>query len=361
MTSIMKDYYKILGLKGSASDEEIRARWIELVKDCHHDPELGMEFDERVKEINEAYQVLKNPSTRLEYDFQRDMDVKIKKFKINKWVPRVALLIVLLVLCFIYFENPQLPVDLTSRPKTSIASQKGSVSSEPVKTFEPSQDTQAVPGTSEPLPAPEPLIDPSTHRPNDSITHLPNNPITHLPNGSMPQRSESLNQHNKPKKRSSLNQLNSLNSLNQPNKPTEVRSPEPKPVSFTQPSLVAGEEEVRQFFTNYTKVYAQNDIDAFLALFSSQAVQNKKDGLDEIKRTYTRFFKRSEELSYRMKDLTFEIYQNGVEARANYELDQVLKRRGEKRAWKGDIRWFLIRENGSLRILSLEYQHQETL
>jgi hypothetical protein len=108
-------------------------------------------------------------------------------------------------------------------------------------------------------------------------------------------------------------------------------------------------------------VYAQNDIDAFLALFSSQAVQNKKDGLDEIKRTYTRFFKRSEELSYRMKDLTFEIYQNGVEARANYELDQVLKRRGEKRAWKGDIRWFLIRENGSLKVLSLEYQHQETL
>ena len=177
----------------------------------------------------------------------------------------------------------------------------------------------------------------------------------------MPQRSESLNQHNKPKKRSSLNQLNSLNSLNQPNKPTEVRSPEPKPVSFTQPSLVAGEEALRQFFTNYTKVYAQNDIDAFLALFSSQAVQNKKDGLDEIKRTYTRFFKRSEELSYRMKDLTFEIYQNGVEARANYELDQVLKRRGEKRAWKGDIRWFLVRENGSLKILSLEYQHQETL
>ena len=378
MTSTMKDYYKILGLKGSASDEEIRARWIELVKDCHHDPELGMEFDERVKEINEAYQVLKNPSTRLEYDFQRDMDVKIKKFKINKWVPRVALLIVLLVLCFIYFENPQLPVDLTSRPKTSIASQKGSVSSEPVKTFEPSQGTQAVPGTSEPLPAPEPQKEAAAKEsasnvkvagtekdlsagPNDPITQLPNNPITHLPNDSSTHRPKLLNQHNKPKKRSSLNQLNSLNSLNQPNKPTEVRSPEPKPVSFTQPSLVAGEEEVRQFFTNYTKVYAQNDIDAFLALFSSQAVQNKKDGLDEIKRTYTRFFKRSEELSYRMKDLKFEIYQNGVEARANYELDQVLKRRGEKRAWKGDIRWFLIRENGSLKVLSLEYQHQETL
>jgi len=142
---MMKDYYKILGLRDSASGEEIRARWVELVKDCHHDPELGMEFDERVKEINEAYQVLKNPSTKLEYDFQREMDVKIKKFKINKWLPRVGLLIVLLILCFIYFENPQLPVDLTSRPPTSIASQPGAVSSAPVKIPEPSQSAQSVP------------------------------------------------------------------------------------------------------------------------------------------------------------------------------------------------------------------------
>ena len=222
MTTKIKDYYKILGLKDNASGEEIRARWIELVKDCHHDPELGMEFDERVKEINEAYQVLKNPSTRLEYDFQREMDVKIKKFKINKWVPRVALLIVLLILCFIYFENPQLPVDITSRPPTSMASQKGSVSPATVKTSEPSESTQAVPPPSEPLPAVEPQKeaaakesaadvkvadaekdlsiglngpeelntpnDSMTKRPNDSMTQLPNNPITHLPNDSSTHR-----------------------------------------------------------------------------------------------------------------------------------------------------------------------------
>ena len=403
MTSIMKDYYKILGLKGSASDEEIRARWIELVKNCHHDPELGMEFDERVKEINEAYQVLKNPSTRLEYDFQREMDVKIKKFKINKWVPRVALLVVLLILCFIYFENPQLPVDLTSKPTTSIASQKGSVSPAPLKKSEPSESTQAVPRPSDPLPAVEPqkeaaakesvtdvkvadaekdlsigLNGPNepnkpnnsmTKRPNDSITQLPNNPITHLPNDSSTHRpnnsvTQSLNNSNKISV--SMSQQSKVKPVQKKVAPvstvqTAVRPPEPEPVSFAYPSLSAGEEEVRQFFTNYTNVYAQKDIDAFLGLFSSQALQNKQDGLDEIKRTYRRFFRQSEELDYRMKDLTFEIYQNGVEARANYELDQVLKRRGEKRAWKGDIHWFLIRENGSLKILSLEYQHQETL
>jgi len=378
----MKDYYKILGLKGSASDEEIRARWVELVKNCHHDPELGMEFDERVKEINEAYQVLKNPSTRLEYDFQREMDVKIKKFKINKWVPRVALLIVLLIICFIYFENPQLPVDLTSKPTTSIASQKGSVSPAPLKTSEPSETTQAVPPPSEPLPAVEPqkeayakesplgvkvadtekdlsigLNAPNEpNKPNNSMTNNPkrSNDSTTQPSKGLPRSIDSSTQRSKVK--TAQKKIAPVSNVK-----TEVRSPDPTPASFTQPSLIAGEEEVRQFFTNYTKVYAQKDIDAFLGLFSSKVVQNKQDGPDEIRRTYRRFFRQSEELDYRMKDLTFEIYQNGVEARANYELDQVLKRRGEKRAWKGDIHWFLIRENGSLKILSLEYQHQETL
>jgi len=89
------------------------------------------------------------------------MDVKIKKFKINKWSP-VALLIVLLILCFIYFENPQLPVDLTSRPPTSIASQPGAVSSAPVKAPEPSQSAQAVPPPSGSMPAVEPQKEAAT-------------------------------------------------------------------------------------------------------------------------------------------------------------------------------------------------------
>ena len=33
----MKDYYKILGVEEEASEEEIRARWIELTKRYHPD------------------------------------------------------------------------------------------------------------------------------------------------------------------------------------------------------------------------------------------------------------------------------------------------------------------------------------
>ena len=69
----MRDYYKILGVEEEASEEEIRARWIELTKYYH--PDLGgtEEGDERIKEINEAYEILKSESTRFQYDFERDL------------------------------------------------------------------------------------------------------------------------------------------------------------------------------------------------------------------------------------------------------------------------------------------------
>ena len=67
----MKDYYKILGVEEEASDEEIRARWAELIK--HYHPDLGEAGgeNERVREINEAYEILKNESTRFEFDLER--------------------------------------------------------------------------------------------------------------------------------------------------------------------------------------------------------------------------------------------------------------------------------------------------
>ena len=33
----MKNYYKILGVKETASEDEIRARWVELTKQYHPD------------------------------------------------------------------------------------------------------------------------------------------------------------------------------------------------------------------------------------------------------------------------------------------------------------------------------------
>jgi hypothetical protein len=61
-----------------------------------------------------------------------------------------------------------------------------------------------------------------------------------------------------------------------------------------------------------------------------------------------------------MEDTKIEIFQNAVKARSLYEVDQILKKSGEKKVWRGEIRWILTRENGALRIRSLDFTPQKS-
>jgi len=61
-----KDYYKILGVEKSASQDEIKRAFRKLAQKYHPDKENGDE--QKFKEINEAYQVLGNEQKRKQYD-----------------------------------------------------------------------------------------------------------------------------------------------------------------------------------------------------------------------------------------------------------------------------------------------------
>jgi len=130
--------------------------------------------------------------------------------------------------------------------------------------------------------------------------------------------------------------------------------PEPLP-------LLAKEDEVQQFFSNYTDQYHRKDIKGFLACFSSKAVQNQRDGWEGIRGIYTKFFDESRELRYQLEGMKTEIYQNRVEVKARFRIDQALKKPKQEKVWIGNIRWVLGREDGALKILSLDYQNEKTL
>ncbi|MBI4228530.1 MAG: DnaJ domain-containing protein, partial [Deltaproteobacteria bacterium] len=63
------DYYEVLGLSRSASQEEIKKAYKKLAFEYHPDRNPGnASAESKFKEINEAYQILSNPNKRAQYD-----------------------------------------------------------------------------------------------------------------------------------------------------------------------------------------------------------------------------------------------------------------------------------------------------
>ena len=114
-------------------------------------------------------------------------------------------------------------------------------------------------------------------------------------------------------------------------------------------------EEVRQFVDEYTIRFMKMDLDAFMDLFSKEAVENRMLPYDDIREAYKKTIATNNSIIYRLKIYSIQTFTRSAFVRGQYEIIQSLKKGGRKKIFKGDIQWDLIREDSSLKIREVNY------
>ena len=134
--------------------------------------------------------------------------------------------------------------------------------------------------------------------------------------------------------------------------PLSIMAQVPPPPEIPQPVTI---EEVRQFIDEYKTRFMKMDLDAFMALFSKEAVENRMLPYADIRNAYLRTIAHSDSIVYEAKIYSIQTYTRSAFVRGRYEIIQSLKGRGKKRVFRGDIQWNLVRENGSMKIQEINY------
>ncbi|MGB4867232.1 MAG: DnaJ domain-containing protein, partial [Hyphomicrobium sp.] len=64
-----RDYYEVLGVQRNATEQDLKSAYRRLAKDFHPDRNAGdKDAEHKFKEVNEAYEALKDPQKRAAYD-----------------------------------------------------------------------------------------------------------------------------------------------------------------------------------------------------------------------------------------------------------------------------------------------------
>jgi hypothetical protein len=120
------------------------------------------------------------------------------------------------------------------------------------------------------------------------------------------------------------------------------------------------EGEVRQFLEGYTIQYTKMEIDKFMTFFSQRAVENRMLPYADIRELYQGTFDNSDSLQYQLEILSIQTYGKSAFVSGRYRVVQALKGEKIELVFQGNIQWYIVREETSLKIREINYGRHVT-
>ena len=77
---MFKDYYCVLDISPSADNQEIKQAYRKMSLKWHPDKNVGIDVTEIMQDINEAYEILSNDISRIQYNKEYEKFVKQRDF-----------------------------------------------------------------------------------------------------------------------------------------------------------------------------------------------------------------------------------------------------------------------------------------
>ena len=335
------DYYQILGVLPTATPQEIRETWISRVSLYHPDrhPEKADWFTHQVARMNEAYNTLKDPERRREYDErrrealhreQRDASALrpaagkprmsvVFGDRLRRWLPAIitggSAIAAGLITLFLLLPGPPTPPEATPFPSSDAprpASERASrgkpgggeqaAAQWPAKEGTAQPSAEGWPASKRPVPSARPdvraVFEPSKAR-MFLAQALP--PITAEPRG-------------------------------------------------------LERQEIDALLDQYVEAYEKADLERLMATFSSRVREKGTLDYQAIRNLYARGFAGREQIIYRLKNVHVEIAAETAIVTAQY----LISARGTNQPAKGTtvtgrIEWKIQREGDRPKIVSINY------
>jgi curved DNA-binding protein CbpA len=336
------DYYQILGAAPTATPQEVRDAWIGRVSIYHPDrhPEKADWFTHQVARLNEAYQTLKDPVRREEYDARRRRE-DLERQRGDSIAPRHA-----------PPGQPRIAVFshglLRRRLPTIITGASVIAAGLIVVSLFLSR------ASNRPEATPFPPLNTSTPAAEGGLRGEPGSDEQRSAQSPRPLPESLTAKQSLPRERPALFVSRDVQKVSEPSEQRVMTAQALPPLVPEQKGLERS--EIDALLDEYVDAYEKGDVDRLMATFSPKIREKGTLDYQAIRTLYAKGFAGREQIIYRIKNVHVEIKGDNATVSAQYLISARNTSQSQKSVTvSGRIEWKIVREGDKPKIVAINY------